>query len=497
MLRRPGTFGIVSGFLLVVALVPDLVADTVVKKDGRRIDGQIIAETDDQVTVQTKFGPVDIKRSEIVKIEKGKTPAQEFKDLWEAVDRNDSRALIELAEWCDENRLNRESRKVYREVLNVDEDNEAAREELGYVRVDDKWVTKRDLAETDRKQKEEERKRQAKERAAASGSGAKKKTSRSDANDPMAGIGDVSGDVAPFLEPIKTNQAADETVAQELEDFFGARFSVATSEHFSLRCQLPMAEVLKHIELAERLYVQCNKLFALDPAFRHWQGTFLMFHVKQKGTYVDLIDWMDKNKVTDWDAEDKRFFKDGGGMIVPNKPLAAREEGETPYERAVAHWVGQAYIVWRSAGVAPPWLSEGFAAYTSVTEFGANSVYCSTNTKYANDIEVADKNSDGAYQLVCFDIIDGALDDAHPFAELVSKSLNQLDFADLAKSWSLVDFLMREHNEKFRTFIADLRKYQGSSEETLRQVFGWTGEDIDKHWKEYVLANYSRTPEAN
>lgn len=492
MTHRLGTLGLAAGFALLFALAEPLVADTIYRKDGRKVDGEILEETDQQVIVKTKFGPVTIERSDILRIEKGLPLIEQFGERWEQVDRTDPLALIDLAEWCDENRLGRESRKVYREVLKVDTENEIARRELGYVKSNGEWVTKKELADAERRREQEERKSKAKEK------GGKPRSADGTASgkNPLDSVGDVSQEVSDFLAPIQANTDADAKIADELFDFFGQKFSVATSEHFSLRAQMPMEEVHRHLALAERLFVTCNKLFDLEPGFRHWQGQYLMFHVKQKGTYNDLIEWLDKH-VTEFDAEQKKFFKDGGGLIdtVPN-PLGARVEGSLPYERGIAHWVGQTYIDWLAFAAAPPWLSEGFAAYTAVNEFGANEIYCSTNTKYANNVEMADKNKDSAYKLICLDLVAGALDDPHVFADMAAKSLNQLDYADLAKGWSLCDFFMREHPADFKKFVQNLRRHNGDSLLCLKETLGWTAEDLDSNWKEYVNANYSNDPTA-
>src|SRR5690606_11270482 len=129
-----------------------------------------------------------------------------------------------------------------------------------------------------------------------------------------------------------------------------------SSTHFSMRCQMPMTEIHSHLSLAERLFVSCNKLFAREPAERLWPDRYLLFHVKQEGTFIDLIDWVDKN-ITGLDAEDKKFFKDNpGGMSLGSVPLAARKESELPFERGMAHWIGDTYMRWVSGGATPAWL---------------------------------------------------------------------------------------------------------------------------------------------
>ena len=478
--------------LLAFCLSPSAVlADVVHKKDGRTVEGKVVEDTDEHVIVQTKFGPITIPRAEVLRIEKGLSPNDEFKARWEDVDRDDPLALLDLADWCRENRVARLFiQKVYRRVIAVEPENETARRALGFALVDGTWVTKKELAEAERRRKTEERKAALEKRKEKKGSG---KAGFSD--EERDAVGDVSAELGEFLKPIETNSEADAAVAQELDDFFGQRFTVRTSEHFSLRAQMPPTDVVEHVKLAEKLLITCNKIFGLPADTCFWQskGPYLFFHVKQKGTFIDLVDWIDNN-ISNLDPESKKFFKDGGGMISASpRPISARLESGAPLGHSIAHWVGQTWMIWYSKGQARSWLTEGFAMYTAINEFTVNTTYCVSQTKYENEVEIANKDSDGAYRLVCYDIIEGATDEPHPYAEIVTKTTTQLDFADLAKSWSIVDFLMSEHPEKFKKYIQSLGGFK-QEEDCLKKVFGWTGEQFDDEWEAYVKANYSKDP---
>ena len=316
-------------------------------------------------------------------------------------------------------------------------------------------------------------------------------STKSKRTDPFAELGDVEADIAPFLDVIPDNADTDEETGTSLEDFFGQRFSVSTSEHFSIRAQLPKDDVNRHLALAERIFVKNNKLFGLAVDQRLWKDSYMIFHVKQQTTFMDLIDWID-SEVVELSAEDKRFAKEGGGLNLAGLPLSAQYERNTPLERAMAHWVGENWMYYYSRGAANDWLQEGFAMHTSISEFGTNDLYCTTNTKYANNVEIADKSSDAAYQLVCFDIIDGALEHPYTYVSITEKTNNQLDFADLAKSWSLVDFFIREHLEQFKAYIQQLPRHK-AEQDAMTAAFGWTPEELEERWKEYVLNTYDRT----
>lgn len=486
VLRRGITLAVVAVVALTTTHHSSL-ADTVVKRNGQKLEGEILEQDSDKVIIKTKFGTLTVPRAEVAEVTEGKTGADQFKDRWSDVDQKDTLALWELYEWCKESRLTKEGKTVLDRILLLDPDHEQARRASGFVLVDGTWLTKSEVAAAERKRRDDEKKA----RAAAAKDKSKDKGKGKTAADPLADLGDLAQEIKPFLDVVPSNKAQDQELATGLENFFGQKFSVATSVRFSIRAQLPMEDVMTHLALAERICVKCNKLFGLEADQQFWKAPYQIFHVKQKNTFIDLVDWID-DTIVEMDAETKKFFKDGGGMIQSQIPLSAQYERQVPLERAMAHWIGQTWMVYYSGGALRSWLSEGFAMYTAISEFGSNDLYCTTNTKYANDVEIADKNSDAAYQLVCLDIIDGALESSYPYVELIQKNTNQLDFADLSKSWSIVDFLMREHREEFKKYIGLLRQVQ-DEEQAMKKALGWTGEEFDAAWKDYVGRTYDRS----
>lgn len=72
------------------------------------------------------------------------------------LDENDANAIFALALWADKNGLATDSKRLLRQVIKVDKDHKEARELLGYVWFDDRWVTEREKERLERKKEEEE-----------------------------------------------------------------------------------------------------------------------------------------------------------------------------------------------------------------------------------------------------------------------------------------------------------------------------------------------------
>lgn len=491
-LRRP-----VSALVLALLLAPFAAADTIEKRDGSKLDGQIVEEAADKVVIKTKFGVVTVPRADIIGITKGKTPADEFKDRWSECDKSDVLAMVEVAEFCSTNKLSREEKIVYRRILEVDPDHETARRGLGFENVDGKWVSKKELAEAEARRKEEERKAKAdaKKDAGKAGSAAAGKARSAPE------IGNVDAEIAPFIEKIKENTQADADAAKLLSDELGLPFRSVTTEHFALRTMMSPDESAKIATFCEKIFAKCHKLFDLKIGTRLWQGQFLLFRVKTKPNFGQLVDYIYKEFPGSVDLEQKAEWIERGSLNAAMPvPLAAGYEVELPLDHAMAHVIPSFWMEWFSRGAARPWLTEGFAAYMAIAEFGANELNFTSLSKYANRVEMADKDSDSAYQQICIDVINGTVDvsgsvggtssaDPYSWIEMSRKDLNSLDYVHLAKAWSVTDFFIREHMDQFKAYIAKL-PFHKEEEECLKQTFGWTAADLDREWSDFVKRTY-------
>jgi len=117
----------------------------VVKLRSGRIEGKIIDTTDDTVVIQTETGRVTVKRSDVVQIIPGMTPRELYEAAAATVKDGDVQRHLALAEFCRQKGLQKEMLAEYHKVIAADPDNERARERLGYVRQEGRWVTKEEL----------------------------------------------------------------------------------------------------------------------------------------------------------------------------------------------------------------------------------------------------------------------------------------------------------------------------------------------------------------
>lgn len=114
-------------------------ADVLVMKDGRRIEGIVLEETATKVKLQTGLGILEFDRSKVESIERKKTKRQQFDERFAAAETAEE--LHELGLWAEGKRLRRQAKKAMEKAIVVEPDHAKARAWLGFVRYKDKWMT--------------------------------------------------------------------------------------------------------------------------------------------------------------------------------------------------------------------------------------------------------------------------------------------------------------------------------------------------------------------
>lgn len=118
------------------------VADTVVLKSGGRIEGVLVAQTADRLTMDVSVGRISIDASSVKRVEKSVSRLAEFQRRRDALSatRSDVDSWIELAEFASRAGLKTQAALAWREVLKRDPDNLTANRELGRTLVGNEWM---------------------------------------------------------------------------------------------------------------------------------------------------------------------------------------------------------------------------------------------------------------------------------------------------------------------------------------------------------------------
>ena len=136
---RRGVAGVVLAFAIFATLTQPLLADSFRLKDGTRLEGTIVREIGDLVSIKTADGIVTIDKSQIKEHIEKRTPFKEYQERAKSLDTTDLKSQVELARWCSRNNLAAEASRHWKQVIEIAPDHEEGREVLGYIWLAGDW----------------------------------------------------------------------------------------------------------------------------------------------------------------------------------------------------------------------------------------------------------------------------------------------------------------------------------------------------------------------
>jgi hypothetical protein len=123
-------------------LVPMVVqADEVHLQGGGTFSGRIVEQTDTMITVDIGDGKIGFPMSRVERIVKGRSPLDEYDERASKLQPKDVRGWRSLGRWASQQALTTQSRRAYEQVISIEPDDAEAREALGFVRIEGRWLT--------------------------------------------------------------------------------------------------------------------------------------------------------------------------------------------------------------------------------------------------------------------------------------------------------------------------------------------------------------------
>ena len=129
--------------LLVLSAAGVALADVVVMKDGRQLQGRSTVEGD-EVVIRQKHGEVRVPRDEVLKIERQDDVYSQLARKEKELAGGTADDRYQLGVWARDHKLDDEARAAFLSVLKVDPDHAGARAALGYVLEGGRWLTEED-----------------------------------------------------------------------------------------------------------------------------------------------------------------------------------------------------------------------------------------------------------------------------------------------------------------------------------------------------------------
>jgi hypothetical protein len=127
---------------LLLFLVPAaLFADEVFLKGAGTITGRIVEQTAEVVKVDVGGGVMGVPMSSVDHIVKGACALDEYDTRARKLAPNDVPGWKKLGAWASQQGLSAQAQAAYKKVLAIAPDDAQAREALGFVQVDGRWMT--------------------------------------------------------------------------------------------------------------------------------------------------------------------------------------------------------------------------------------------------------------------------------------------------------------------------------------------------------------------
>ncbi len=125
--------------LALVLLAGSALADVLIMKDGRRIEGTVTSQDSTKVKITTSFGDFEFPMAQVDRIEKGKTGAQEFDERFKAA--KTAADYFALGQWAEQKKMRPEAKKAMKHVLELEPKHAGANTFFGKVEYKGEWLT--------------------------------------------------------------------------------------------------------------------------------------------------------------------------------------------------------------------------------------------------------------------------------------------------------------------------------------------------------------------
>ncbi|HKS17345.1 MAG TPA: hypothetical protein VJU16_08535 [Planctomycetota bacterium] len=454
-----------------------------------------------------------------------KPPAEDYKERLARIQAALAEEHFKIGDYLAVAAMHRWARDEYRKTIALAPDHEAARKKLGYVKKDAEWEIDPDAAvEIENKKKAEEATKVKLEydkrveklgktmarQWADLGSFCEKNQLKAEAEaaykmaieyDPLQSdarkkLGYVRQKDGPWLSKFEASirklmkeglakapvgqPSKDETT---VEKDMGWKHEKRKSDHFLIEVQGQNQDWLKEeIKHGEHAYAVFHKLF--DQKEDLFQQPYNMVIVRDRSAHESYID-----KYYQGDQQHKEFAKKSAG--INGYPQAECILGNRPNVHDwVVHMTAQ-ILIDHMVGGRRHWMTEGMAYHFTKNILGTALNGCvNLAGTGADKTSGRDYSNADDWPLVIRTWIREGKD---PVMLEVFKCRELAEFSseEVVKSWSMIDFLITEHREKFMTYMSKIRgQKEDEDEKALMEVFGWTLDDFDLRWKTYARSSY-------
>ncbi len=474
--------------LLVLLLFQPAVPGDVIKlKNGKVLEGKILATTRKKVLLEDLEGVRWIKRKDIKSIVKKPWVVDIFRKKLEKVSkRMDKAGILGLLDWATapmrKKSLEPLLPQLYELVIKVCPDNEKARKALGFVKIGGKWYGKKELKKLEEKKRKEKKKEEYRK-------GVEEWKREEERRKKAMRWGGM------FLkDQIEREREADKKDAERLAAHLGVpKVTVVSSMRISIQGFVSREEGVKLLDLGER-------------ALSEWGGelfgdvTANPFCARKRKFHFYLVRNTDLDAMVDYVSKvhggvskgDRKFYAAWRMGIPPNgwdhlavMPFeqCSMKLLEEPFLKALARSFAEA----ASGSRLMPWLPEGFAL-EATRRFLGRPVYIKLKIPFKGRILCF--TEDISWRWLAITI--GRLKADPPFSRIFTESFQDLGIYEIAKSAGFVSMVWDKNPRKLGCFIVMLGYKHGTQPDALKRALDLTPAGADAAFRKWATSQRRR-----
>jgi hypothetical protein len=128
--------------MVAMSLLPAVVhADEVFLKGAGSISGRIVEQTDTKVMIDIGGGVMGVPMANVERIVKARSPLDDYDERAARLNAKDVEGWRSLARWAGQQGLTKQSNQAWEKVLAVVPNDPEAKEAMGFVLLEGRWVT--------------------------------------------------------------------------------------------------------------------------------------------------------------------------------------------------------------------------------------------------------------------------------------------------------------------------------------------------------------------
>jgi hypothetical protein len=482
-------------------------ADVVVLTDGKRLEGKVLEETDEHVVIETTFqGTRTVPRAKVRSVDTSTPPLREQLAARAREADGDPASLWELHGWARRQGFKEELGEIARRVVELDPGHARARRALGHERVGGQWVSPEEKAEKARL--EEEAAMRAQGLVPHEGrwvtpeeKDALERGLRRDGDDWVTEEEWHRRRGEERVGDAWVRMGEKEGQAWATEASAGARIPLQYlwGPHFDVVHDLEPDLARRALDASEAAWVAMRRL--LRPQGKDLPETagerIRLVLFKRPPAYTRFAQWFGERYRCDdvapgWSKAVVR--QHSFWWTHPERVVGVYQFPNTDktFTSNVVHDVGLVLLTRYRLNFqfSSVWLREGFAYHLEMETLGYSQSFTLGRGGTAGGAGGEPPpwvDSERWRKTLAFAVGDQS---DPPLRRLAAMTMDQFGYAELVKSWSVVEYLARWDPAKFKAFVDATKRSGVTEEEALREVYGVDYRELDERWRAWVAGGF-------